>query len=602
MGAHLRAAAARSFILRYAAGTALFCSVILTHVIAPAVHAEDVGDALLVSRSEQSAPADGETSEVAASPNSDILLFTSRALNLDGRKTLQNQDIFRVGIGSSGRVVPQLFIQRKNSTGQDDGALERGAESPSVSRVASDGRTFAVAFASRSLDAIARSAAVPDPMQQRSQVFLRVMPSGEHILLSKSIVPQQFWGSGDSTAPKVAMLSESPLAYRVAFLSDAPDLVRQGVQSGSVVHSFVATVFQRSSSSGWEVSIKKVPNVDSESEFRDLSISADGTKIIYSTANIELGSDGARVDTYVQDASGLSPPELVCPYARASHLRTFGGSLSYSGDVRVFLMSRANNTSGDADVYMTQVGDNTTTPPTQINVAEDGTVSNGRAMSAQVSPGGDYAAFSDVANNLVSIPGAEGIQASQAYLKNLSSGLIWLISAQPSLGSSNYYGRGGMSDLPVIGGASLSSRKVSVAFVSDALNLAGESSGGAIAKQAYRVVAERARPPLYEGAPISVPPDVEVRGRRVVITLQEFSLSVIGAAGLRATTGKVRYSVEIQNKTTRKRIRLVTTRNRVTVRKLSPGRYTVRYRASASGPGGKVVKSKYSPKAPMTIT
>ena len=117
---------------------------------------------------------------------------------------------------------------------------------------------------------------------------------------------------------------------------------------------------------------------------------------------------------------------------------------------------------------------------------------------------------------------------------------------------------------------------------------------------------------LVPNAPISEPPRVEVRrskgGKRFDVTVfcQLFTLDpalgskaeflALAAAGARLT-----YAVEIRKAGSRQRITRTSSRNVVTVRKLEPGRYTVRYRVSAKV-GKKTIKTRSSPPARIALS
>jgi hypothetical protein len=117
---------------------------------------------------------------------------------------------------------------------------------------------------------------------------------------------------------------------------------------------------------------------------------------------------------------------------------------------------------------------------------------------------------------------------------------------------------------------------------------------------------------LVPNAPISEPPRVEVRatngGKRFDVTVfcQLFTLDpalgskaeflALAAAGARLT-----YAVEIRKAGSRQRITRTSSRNVVTVRKLDPGRYTVRYRVSAKV-GKKTIKTRSSPPATIALS
>jgi len=114
---------------------------------------------------------------------------------------------------------------------------------------------------------------------------------------------------------------------------------------------------------------------------------------------------------------------------------------------------------------------------------------------------------------------------------------------------------------------------------------------------------------LVPNAPITLPPRIEVQptngGKRFDITIfcQLFTIdpnfgSKAGFEALAASGARLTYAVEIRKAGSRQRTTRSSSKNVVTVRKLDPGRYTVRYRVSAKV-GKKTIKSRTSP--PTTI-
>jgi len=120
---------------------------------------------------------------------------------------------------------------------------------------------------------------------------------------------------------------------------------------------------------------------------------------------------------------------------------------------------------------------------------------------------------------------------------------------------------------------------------------------------------------LREGAPIDVPARVEVvrapgeKTAVIVITLPEVridpklfeKLNRKDIASMAASGARIKYEVEIRKAGSKTRITRTSSRNVVTVRKLEPGRYTVRYRISASK-GKRTIRSRQSVPTTITIT
>ena len=120
---------------------------------------------------------------------------------------------------------------------------------------------------------------------------------------------------------------------------------------------------------------------------------------------------------------------------------------------------------------------------------------------------------------------------------------------------------------------------------------------------------------LREGAPIDVPARVEVvrvpgeKTATIIVTLPEvridpklFEKWTRADVGAMAASGaRIKYEVEIRKSGSKTRITRTSSRNVVTVRKLEPGRYTVRYRISASK-GKRTIRSRQSTPTTITIT
>jgi hypothetical protein len=70
---------------------------------------------------------------------------------------------------------------------------------------------------------------------------------------------------------------------------------------------------------------------------------------------------------------------------------------------------------------------------------------------------------------------------------------------------------------------------------------------------------------------------------------------------LASQKARLTYEIEIRKAGSTKRITRVSSRNTTTVRKLSPGRYTVRYRVVATK-GSKKIQSRTSPAASISLS
>lgn len=561
--------------------------------------AQSVTDAELLSQATDGTPGDDDSENVAISPNSRKFIFASSANNLVAGDTGSQSDLFSVEETDGVRTV-KLFVTGPNGTFPNGESSE-----PRVTPVLPDGKRFAVAFLSHATDLISGFV----PKNDTKQLFVSFQPKGELILVSRALGSTEPGSKdlkssdGSAFSPSIAIRSVEPGELRVAFLSDAPDLGPKAPNPNRVRLPFLAIVKKRDGKPGWDVSIESVPTPDDTKHHDSIVLSGDGLTTAYTVDRPNSSpAGGPSFLKQVYRAKQGETPELVSQYALTNGREAKEPTISFNGQVVAFLLGEPASQSSLDGLFYVRTGDDFSGRPTQANtnsqgVASDGeivTQSGGTLPRAQLSANGVFVAFSDTGGNLTESNSGPYADA-QTYVKNLLTGEIVRTSALASAGVTR--GQNGSSYAVDLGGAFFNSNSITATFISKAINLSSSNSA-----QAYRATVTFTPPPLTQGAPIDAPPDVRVTGDRATIRLQQFS-SAAGTGGGPASiqANRVRYSTTIRENSTRKRIQLVTARNRVTVRKLSPGRYTVRYRVSSPGPGGGTVTSKYSPKQPMTI-
>lgn len=559
-----------------------------------AAQAQYVTDAELFTISANGEAGDAATSNASVSPNGKPMAFTSLASNLVPGDMENTSDVFTSEL--DGGFTTKLLVT--NSSG---GFPNRAVQEVSVSATHPDGVRHAVVYTSSATDLIDGY-----PSEERApQVFVSFMPSDDVILVSRTKGKVDLSPSlGTFRTPSIAIRSVEPGELRVAFTSNATDLGPEAQNPSGMFMPFVATVKKRNGKRGWDVSIRAVPPASPDEDHSNLSLSGDGRTVVYECPK-QSASGGNNIRQVFRVKEGSTTPELISAYAFENNREALEPTVSYNGEVVAFLMRRAQGVSAVPDLYYVRTGDNFASRPTQANSNSAGVASSGNIAEnffgdlrprAQLAPNGIFVAFSDTGKNLTESDTGSYTEA-QTYVKNLLTGQIVRTSAMASSGVLR--GEKGDSYGVDIGGSFFNSNSVIATFLSTASNLTPKA--GDIA-QAYRAIVDFDAPPLTENAPIDAPPDVRVFRRTARIRLQEFAPAAApggGPASIQAN--RVRYSTTIRENSTRKRIQLVTARNRVTVRKLSPGRYTVRYRVSSPGPGGGTVTSKYSPKQPMTI-
>ena len=86
--------------------------------------------------------------------------------------------------------------------------------------------------------------------------------------------------------------------------------------------------------------------------------------------------------------------------------------------------------------------------------------------------------------------------------------------------------------------------------------------------------------------------------------LQKFDLAtLLSSLGEISTLAKkVTYDIRLTRTSSKEQRKITTTKNRVTLRNITPGTYTVKYRASSTNSRGKKVTTKFSPKQTVKVT
>ncbi len=532
---------------------------------------------------------DAVSGKSAVAPNFDAIVFSSRMSNLVAGDTNKAEDIFLSENGVNSLITRSETGAQANSDSFD----------PAISAKLTDG-SYAIAYASTATNLL-RGYSAPTTGSCAaagcSQVFLTLMPSGASVLVSRGRdangpLPLA-GGSGSSKQPSVAILSATNNKILVSFLSDAPNLAVGSSAGLPKISPFLATILV----------VDGIPVVDTvetinpppDADCFDLILSGDGSYGAMSTAatNVVPGSpgNGFRQIVLFNYASHLSIHLSKNSAGELGNGDSTLPSFSYRGDVRGFVTTATNLIYGvgglRSPVFV--LHSKSSGGLAQINTSSAGVPSDGAVGDGRLSANGFYAAFSDTASNLA---GLTGNFAKQTYMKNLLSGELVLLSKNVAgeAGSRNSY------DI-FLGAAGFTSLDAIASFTTFAFNLVGDAGSFLPVLRSDITIPP---PPLVAGVEISAPPDITVAKRSATVDLQKFSL--VGTTGqeAHASAARVTYNVEIRKTGVRGAIVRTTSRNRITVRRLSPGRYTVRYRVTGSGPSG-TIKSKYSPKGAMVI-
>ena len=533
----------------------------------------------------------GASQNSAIAPNGDIIVFSSEASNLVANDTNQLGDIFK-------SVKGVLSLVSKNNSG---GFPSGDSKDPAISPILPDGR-YAIVFASNALDLVSGYTPPQSGSLNPTQIYMRLEPSGETILISRALDANRnpmplSGGNGHSTAPSVTVVPSNPPKFMIGFLSQATNISLPDDVAGGLMPSiapFGAGV--KIQQDGPVVENIKTLKIRPDADCFDLVLSGNGSYIAFSSKATNLVPDedfsGEFRQVFLRDM-GI---EQTFVLSRAADGTLGNGdsslpSLSFRGDIRTFL-TQASNLGGNTTNAVATISNSMNKVPTVINTSIDGTVSNGRATSAKISPNGFYVAFSDTGTNLAQGPTGN---FAQSYIKNVITGEVF----RTSVTSGGVAGDDTSAQVS-IGGAGFNSLAVRTSFTSRAFNLNSIGAGGTNTP-IYRADIDVPPPPLTSGVILSAPPDIAITSRKATFTLQEFSDANIGSLSVGTFATSVKYNVEIRLTRTKTRIIRNTTRNQITARKLSPGSYTVRYRVTGETSSGTAIKSKYSPKETFVI-
>ncbi len=181
---------------------------------------------------------------------------------------------------------------------------------------------------------------------------------------------------------------------------------------------------------------------DGQSEYAALS--ANGAIVAFDSnaTNLGLGASGAFKEIYVKN---LATGAFTLASQTATGTQANGDSYSYSisadGNVVVFgsLATDLGSASGLAEIYAKNIQSGALSIVSQTS---GGTIANAGSYNGSTSADGTLVAFDSTASNLVA--GATGGN-SEAYLKNLATGGLTLISAKADGTIAN-----GVSDAPIL--------------------------------------------------------------------------------------------------------------------------------------------------------
>lgn len=558
-----------------------------------------------------------------AAPNANFVMFSSMARNfthaeLDPANPDQNglEDIYKYS-PSKGlelmSIVPATGRAPADANGQ---FYNPGSISPAISEVSADG-SYAFAFASGATDLVTNYQQTSPSSNQR-QIYVRLPDLNQNVLVSVGSSPSGATGNvgakEECALPAIALSGTSPTKYLVAFTSTSPNLPPSSTATGSQTKNiFLSTITVTNGVASASTVQKLVENPSGPLNFPALS--GNGRYLVFQTqASIIPGVTSDSTQIYLYDVK-LGTFELISRNSAGSPANGHSErpSISYQGNVITFRSAATDlGLSNSRAVHV--VYDRDTKIFTQLNTDSNGAPSNGLPYLSQVHPNGRFATFSDDGTNLVSNTTS---QIAQTFFKDLVKGTTLLLSATSSGSAGNDVSGTDQQERQSfwalsIGASGFTSRSAFTTFTSAASNLASAGIPNSSNQFIFRSPITLPARELRSGGRIESPPDVRIlkiltrkRGANVRIDLTLFEVgesSFASAAATYASATKigVKYQLELRKIGSRNVIRRTLTQNRITISKLSPGRYSIRYRATATK-GRKTIRSGYSPKANFVV-
>jgi hypothetical protein len=584
--------------------------------------------------------------EPAVPPSGNFILFSSRATNLSSAFVVgtssNSSNIYRYSPGSAIELI-SVNTAGIAPSGPGGSNLIFGSLAPAVTGKLADG-SYGVAFHSDALDLVSP---VIDGSVIPTQVYLRLPKQGRAVLISRDYLDGNngnLPGNQNSEKATVAIVSSDSTStkYRVCYQSLASNIVDGENENGQVIYCRDITLAGDTITEDPTLIIKPVPFNEQDKELGKPTLSADG-KVLAFESNATIISNRPKnayfqIYTYTFETQSL---RLIS--SNASGFPALGNSTSpsISGDgSSIGFKYNAQSLGAPADLkglegisssvfvkHTVSSGVNS-----QVNTNASGTPSNGQVHEGRIDTKSQYAVFSDSGSNITTT--SDGIYF-QVYLKSLITGEI----VRTSVTSASQAGNedSGLNTNPAfaaplaIGHTSTSQDSPFVSFVSAASNLASVGAPDTTKPFIFRSLVVTPTPtPTPTSTPtptptptprtltnqirISEPPTLTILQKSpqglydLQIVCEEFSLDPLKIKNypelvelLASSKARLTYSIDIRKVGSSKRITRVSTRNSVTVRKLTPGRYTVRYSVIATK-GNKRIQSRVSPRASITLS
>ena len=562
----------------------------------------------------------GTSDEPVIPPNGNFTVFSSVATNLSasfvsGISTVAS-NIYKYTPNS-----PIELLSANISGIAPGGNISRGSFGAAVSALQPDG-AFGLAFSSDALDLVSNFSSSSVSSNQ-PQVYFRQIKTNQTVLVSKAFGQAgNTGGNAESSQATVALTGINPTRYTTCFRSYASNLIREssGSANFATVYCKEITVEGANMTEGPLFSIKENPT---DGELLSPSFTPDGKLLLFSS-NASVIPEKLSNGSYQVYSYNLATKKFSLISANAAGNPAIGDSLlpsgSYSGSQVVFIYNPTQyGASGDlvgfsgATKKIAVLFNGATGKLSQLNTDAMSVPSNGASSAAKIDSAGKYAVFADDATNFGVLSNGS-VANYQVYVKDIKTGALLPVSVS-SLGIVGTDNSGidlnGFRQPPISIGGNYSSSETFVAYTSLAPNLA--TFGTPDRKAVFMLSAAVSTPKriITNGASIEAPPDIQIarsysNGRvDIRIAVEEFELNLmlfreVKLNALATSKPRLTYEIDMRKLSSRVRINRVISRNTTTIRRVAPGRYTIRYRAIGTK-GRKTIKSRYSPNANLSV-
>jgi hypothetical protein len=534
-----------------------------------------------------------ESDSVAVAPNGNVVAFSSAASNLVANDTNGTIDVFVRG--------PNGVITLESISG--DGIQgDRYSGQVAISQIEPNG-SYGVVFVSSATNFVTGLSATE---LGYGQIYLRLPHLKKTILISRGYEGGQFVGAvGTSERPSVVSL-DGGAKYLVAFHSDAFNIVKDAAYTSPSGQYYRRIYFATVTAATGKIEMGAFigqNKVQAEGNLEQPVLSGFGDSIVFRTDasnmpwsngkpnqpyQIVLAKKGAGFELISKSPVDGTPGDATSDSA----------SMSFNASKIVF-KTYANNIFDASLSGASLVAYDTNTKTYQlVNTTDAGVRGNGFSTDViRLDPKGRLVCFMDSSDNYLT-SGVDTNQRADLFVKDLKT----LKISRVNLGSGDVQESDGYTTSCMMGTLGYNSQVATVGFLSSASAFRQyEPSQG---REVYRSSITFPPPPLESTSKIESPPDVKPTApKTLVLTLQKFDVATSKTAKgeIDALTTKLSYDVRVTQTTTKKQKKVTSTKNRLTLRNLTPGKYTVKYRVIGTSSAGKKVSTPFSPAQTVTV-